>query len=132
MHPRIVLSTRKMVNLHDGPDGDYVMVGSGTVVEVNEIGNILGEVCNNRGTILIKGQMVNVAHYSEIRYNVYNLTMKLLEEWVLHGNKDIILIAKGNEKLYFDIKLKTKRGVMYYILLSVSLHLRKLPLSRYD
>ena len=55
MHPRIVLSTRKMVNLHDGPDGDYVMVGSGTVVEVNEIGNILGEVCNNHGIILIKG-----------------------------------------------------------------------------
>ena len=76
--------------------------------------------------------MVNVAHCPEIRCNVYNLTMKLLEEWVLHGNKDAILIAKGNEKLYFDIKLKTKRGVMYCILLSVSLHLRKLPLSRYD
>ena len=44
-----------MLNLHDGSDGDSVMVGSGAVVKVNKIGNILGEVCNNCGTILIKG-----------------------------------------------------------------------------
>ena len=102
-----------MVNLHDGQDGDSVMVGSGAVVKANKIGNILGEVCDNSCTVLQKGQMVNVAHCPEMRCNVYSLTMKLLKGWQLHGNKDSIWNTKGKAKLCFDIKLKTKRGVIY-------------------
>ena len=43
-----------MVNLHDGQHGDSVMIGSGSVVKASKIGNILGEVCDNRGTVLQK------------------------------------------------------------------------------
>ena len=43
-----------MVNLHDGQDDDSVIIGSEAVVKANKIGNILGEVFDNSGTVLIK------------------------------------------------------------------------------
>ena len=43
-----------IVNTYDGQDDDSIMIGSGLVVKANKIGNILGEVCDNRGMVLRK------------------------------------------------------------------------------
>ena len=95
-----------MMILNDGQDGDSIIVGSEAVVKVNKIGNIIGEVYDNSGTVLQKGQMVNVAHCLEMRCNMYSLTMKLLKESQLHDYKDAIWITKGKTKLCFDIKIE--------------------------
>ena len=92
-----------IMTLNDRQDSDSIMVGSGAVVKVNKIGNIIGEVYDNSGTVLQKEQMVNVAHCPEMRCNMYSLTMKLLEGWQLHGYKDAIWITRGKAKLCFNI-----------------------------
>ena len=86
-----------MMILNDGQDGDSIIVGSEAVVKVNKIGNIIGEVYDNSGTVLQKGQMVNVAHCLEMRCNMYSLTMKLLKGSQLHDYKDAIWITKGKK-----------------------------------
>eukprot|EP00957_Ditylum_brightwellii_P085629 6514035-Ditylum_brightwellii.AAC.2 len=77
------------------------------------ISNIHGTLCNKNGAKLHTCTMKNVKYCKENKYNLFSITKRQKDGWRLHGNKNQILITKGQHKVVFDIQIPTKEGLIF-------------------
>ena len=94
-----------IINCTKGNSGDAVMVGSGSVINANVVGDLPGTICDKHGTGLTDGIIQEIAHCPNMRCNVFSVTKLLLAGWKLGGNQDAIWLDKGNKNIMFNIKL---------------------------
>jgi len=91
------------------------MVGSGSVINANVVGDLPGTICDKHGTGLTDGIIQENAHCPNMLCNVFSVTKLLLAGWKLGGNQNAIWLDKGNKKIIVDIKLLTQRGMIFCI-----------------
>ena len=91
------------------------MVGSSNLMKANVVGNFPGTICNKCGGAIRKGIMQNVTHCPSMQCNIFSLTKMMLQGWDLGGNKESIWLKKGKDKILFDIKLITQKGIIFCI-----------------
>jgi hypothetical protein len=48
-------------------------------------------------------------------YNLFSLTARLEDGWKFHGDDEKIWIAKGHNKVVFDICIETKQGLVFAV-----------------
>ena len=94
-------------------DLDVAMMGNGEQVQAEKVGNISGTICDKNGTEIRNGVMQDVSYRPGMKCNVFSITKMQMNGWKLGGDENAIWLTKGTEKLMFDIKIKTKKGVIF-------------------
>ena len=77
------------------------------------VGDLPGVFCdkfgNEKENVLIKDMVYSPGS----EFNLFSLTKRLDDEWILGGNKKCIWISQGNKKIVFDIKIVTPKGAIF-------------------
>eukprot|EP00957_Ditylum_brightwellii_P180122 13720931-Ditylum_brightwellii.AAC.1 len=60
-------------------------------------------VCDRQGNGLYKASMKKVKYCKENCYNLFSLTKRMKNGWLLHGNNNAVWITKGGHTMRFDI-----------------------------
>ena len=108
-----------LVNVQKGKENDSVMVGSGNLTKASVFSNLLGTICNRHSEILRKGIMQDVTHCPSMQCNVFSLTKLMSGSWELGDDDLLIWLVKERREIALDIKLITKRGVIFVFILNV-------------
>ena len=59
--------------------------------------------------------MNNVKIVPNSKFNLFSLTKRQNDGWILGGNKDSIWLEKDGAKIKFDIRIETAEGVIFAI-----------------
>ena len=92
---------------------DVAMMGNGEKVQAEKVGNISGVICDKNGTEIKNGVIQDVSYRPGLKCNVFSITKMQMNGWKLEGDKNTIWLKKGKERIIFDIKIKTKKGVIF-------------------
>ena len=96
-----------------------VRVGNGSVEGASKIRDLVGTIFNKHGQEINKIKMKEVSvipenHVSSgIKFNMFSLTNRQKDGWVLHGNDKAIWLTKGKNKVVFDIVIHTHKGLVF-------------------
>jgi Reverse transcriptase (RNA-dependent DNA polymerase)/Zinc knuckle len=102
-----------LVNLRKVNDGDNITMGNGTQEKIEEIADVIGSV--KIGTSNISVRIHDVTIIKNGRFNLFSLSQMLSKGWEMTGSDDNITIKKGHQKISFNEKIYTKKGVLFGI-----------------
>jgi hypothetical protein len=57
--------------------------------------------------------MTHMAYVPTSTFNLFSLTRMMINNWILGGDENSILLEKGRNKIVFDIKITTSTGAIY-------------------
>ncbi len=105
-------STDGLVNLV--PNKSWIVFGNGQRLESTHIGELVGTVEQKDGE---KKQikMKNVKLVPDLYVNLFSLSAALKEGCDLEGSAEKLTIKKGNNKYFFDQKIKSRKGYIFGI-----------------
>jgi Arginine methyltransferase-interacting protein, contains RING Zn-finger len=101
-----------------GPD-DLITVGNGSSMKPEAVGKLKVTVCDKFGVKVNTAILQDVIYSKNARFNMFSITKCMKNGWKLHGDHESgLTIEKDDTKIScFDIKDKTKRGVLFCALL---------------
>ena len=106
-HSECVVSKRKTT------EADAISWGNGSSDDTATIGNMTGMICDKNGNQLHRAVMKDVRVTPTGKFNLFSLSKMMKEGWKMTGDTSAIVISKGNQKITFDIRIPTPRGVLY-------------------
>ena len=65
----------------------------------------------------MKATLNYVQYNPKSNFNLFSVGKAIKEGWKLSGNKEDLVLIKGNPKLVFDIKITIKNGVIFCVYL---------------
>jgi hypothetical protein len=89
-------------------------MGNGNSESASSIGKLTGTLCNKHGKKLTKSTMQMVTHLPTGKFNLFSITKMQKQGWLLHGNSTAIWLAKGANKITFDIIVPTPEGIAVF------------------
>ena len=92
---------------------DSVTMGNGNKEDAAEIGDLKGTWCNKHGEHQATVKLTDVTFLPTASYNLFSLTRMQKKGWILGGDDESIWLTKDNAKLEFDIKIPTKKGMLF-------------------
>jgi hypothetical protein len=81
----------------------------------NKIFELPGTVTDSSGNELREVQMKNVLHVPTAMFNLFSLTKQQKDGWTLHGDKQATWIMKGENKIVFNIRIRTSEGLVFAV-----------------
>ena len=81
-------------------------------VKATETGTVTGVWCNRYGAEQFPFN-IKINHCPEGRFNLLSISKFQQEGWLLHGDENRIWLTKGTTTLLFDIKISTRKSVLY-------------------
>jgi hypothetical protein len=81
-------------------------------VQATEYGRISGKWCDKHGKDLFPFT-IQMNHCPEGRFNLLSISKFQQEGWFLCGDEEKIWLTKGDQTLVFDIKISTRKSVLY-------------------
>jgi hypothetical protein len=81
-------------------------------IKGTESGTVTGVWCNRFGIEQFPFN-IKLNHCPEGRFNLLSISKFQQEGWLLHGDENRIWLTKGNCTLLFDIKISTRKSVLY-------------------
>jgi hypothetical protein len=94
-------------------EGDGVVVGNGQKSQTEQVIDLSGWKCDEEGNKEFKIQMKDVKVVPDNKFNLFSITKRLSSGWKLDGDEKSLWLSKGNNKVVFDLKIKTKEGYMF-------------------
>lgn len=94
-----------------------VRMGNDAVEQPKDVGQLAGMVCNKFGNQLNRVTIQDVTVISSAGYNLFSISKMLKQGWKLTGDEELLEITKGENKLVFDIRVQTPRGVLFALYL---------------
>ncbi len=92
---------------------DGLTMGNGSVEQASILGDIKGDMCDKHGNILQAGKLNEVTHCATGKFNLFSVTKLMKHGWTLGGDHNSIWLTKGDQRIVFDIKVDTPKGVIY-------------------
>jgi hypothetical protein len=105
--------TQGMTNIVKTKNGIGIENGNGSLSEVQGTGELRGTVCDKSGKKLGPVKMTDVRLTPENKYNLFSISKRLKEGWKMTGDKNGMVLTKGNEQVTFDIIIPTHDGVIF-------------------
>jgi len=93
--------------------GDGVTNGNGSTSDASMIADFTGVICDKNGVEKTRVKLQNVKVVPKNPFNLFSLTKRIEQGWTLKGNQDSIVLEKNGTEIKFDIKIRTKEGVIY-------------------
>ena len=87
-------------------------MGDKTTVSSALIGDVKGTIHDKYGNSLNRVTLTDIAHMNT-GFNLCSLTKLMSQGWKLNGDEDAIWVTKGEMTLKFDIKITTKKGMIF-------------------
>jgi hypothetical protein len=97
--------------------GDTVVMGNGQKSKASQVADLVGWKCDKSGNKEYKIQMTDVKIVPDNKFNLFSITKRLNSGWKLGGDDKSIWLSKGNNKVVFDLKIKTKEGCIFVMYL---------------
>ena len=72
---------------------------------------------NKFGKEQLKATLKDVQYNSKSNFNLFSIGKAIKEGWKLSGNQEGLVLVKDGAKLAFDIKIRTKNGVIFCVYL---------------
>jgi len=89
-----------------------ISLGDKSAVVLQQMGDIIGNVCNRYGDTIGKAKLTDVAVMKQ-GFNLFSCTKMQLQGWKLGGDGKSIWLKKGDKSFVFDIPISTKTGVVF-------------------
>ena len=86
---------------------------SGNNISGKVMGDVTGAFDNKNGYEVQKAPIEQMVHIPSARYNLFSITQRLEQGWILGDDKEEIWISKANQKVVFDINIKTPKGAFF-------------------
>jgi hypothetical protein len=90
-----------------------VTFGDGENNEANAVFHLPGLITDASGKELQSVKMCNVKHVKSAKFNLFSITKRQEDGWILHGNRDTIWLTKEDKTVVFNIKIKTSEGMVF-------------------
>ena len=74
-----------------------------------------GKFYDKFGTEMGKATIKDVVHTPNSRFNLFSVTKRMQDGWILGGDKESMWLTKGDQKINFDIKISTPKGALFCI-----------------
>jgi hypothetical protein len=65
------------------------------------------------GNEILHATLQNVKHVRSAKFNLFHLTKRQKDSWLLNGDSEKIWITKGGHKIVFDIRIETPEGLIF-------------------
>jgi hypothetical protein len=101
------------VNLCEGNGG--VIFGDGKNNEAETTFDLPGVITDQFRNEVISATLQNVKHVKSAKFNLFSITKRQKDGWLLSGNSEKIWIEKGEHKIVFDIRIETPEGLIFAI-----------------
>jgi hypothetical protein len=62
-----------------------------------------GVITDQSGNEILHATLQNVKHVRSVKFNLFSLTKRQKDSWLLNGDSEKIWITKGEHKIVFDI-----------------------------
>jgi hypothetical protein len=72
-----------------------------------------GTWCDQFGEVQIKAKLSDVRYNPKSNFNLFSLGKAIKEGWKMSGDKNGIILKKGDARLAFDIKIETQNGIIF-------------------
>jgi hypothetical protein len=93
---------------------DSITMGNGIAEKAALIGELTGTICDKNGVKLTAATMSDVVYLPTGQFNLFSLTkMTTNQGWILGGDDKGIWLTKGDQKLLFDIAIRTLKGMLF-------------------
>jgi hypothetical protein len=99
------------INLREGNSG--VIFGDGRNNEAETTFDLPGIVTDQYRNEVIQAMLRNVKHVKSARFNLFSITKRQKDSWLLSGNSKKIWTEKGEYKIVFDIQIETPEGLIF-------------------
>ena len=100
-------------NKRPAKTSDNIVDASGNNLTGRTVGDISGVFCDKYGNEQNNVVIQDVVHSPGSEFNLFSLTKRLDDGYILGGDKNSIWIKKGSHKIVFDIKIKTPKGAIF-------------------
>ena len=102
-----------MINMRQAKAGENVVMGNGTAARAQTVGAVLGTICNKNGKELNKLTLSEVTYASNSKFNLFSISAMIKKGWKLNGDNKKLELTKDKQKLVFDIKINTPKGILF-------------------
>ena len=92
---------------------DRITDASGNDLSGKTVGDVSGSFCDKYGNEKCDVIIKEMVYSPSAEFNLFSLTKRLDQGWILGGNKNSIWISKGEKKIEFDIKIETPKGAIF-------------------
>ena len=92
---------------------DHIVDASGNDLIGKTAGDVSGVFCDKYGTERNKVIIEEMVYSPDSEFNVFSLTIRLDAGYELGDDKNAIWISKGDQKIGFDIKIKTLNEAIF-------------------
>jgi hypothetical protein len=99
------------VNIRKG-NGE-VIFSNGQNNDADEIFDLPGMITDKSGNEILHATLQNVKHVRSAIFNLFSLTKRQKDSWLLNGDSEKIWIMKGGQKIVFDIHIETPEGLIF-------------------
>ena len=100
-------------NVRQANEADNIVDASGNDLSGKLVGDLSGNFCNKHGKEVGQATIKDMVYTPRAGYNLFSLTKRLDDGWILGGDKNSLWISKGENKVVFDIKIKTPKGAIF-------------------
>ena len=102
-----------MINVRKAKNGENVVMGNGTAAMAQTVGDLLGTICNKDGKDMNKLRLSEVTYAKNSKFNLFSLSAMIKKGWKLVGDNNKLELVNNNQKITFDIKIHTPKGLLF-------------------
>jgi hypothetical protein len=93
---------------------DSITMGNGIAKKAALIGELTGTICDKNGDEVTTTTMSDVVYLPTGQFNLFSLTKMTTNQGLILGGVDKgIWLTKGDQKLLFDIAIRTPKGMLF-------------------
>jgi hypothetical protein len=105
-----------LIDVKQASDQDQVTVGNGEQMKSTAVGDLPVVICDRFGREVEAAVIKDVSVIPNASFNMFSVSKAVKDGWLLTGDADQgLVLTKGTTRVCFDIKIHTKRGVLYCV-----------------
>ena len=100
-------------NVRKATGADSITMGNGNQEKAAEVADIVGNMCDKYGNEIGVAKLSDVTILPTGKYNLFSVTQMMKRGWNLKGDKEALVLEKGEQQIVFDICIPTPKGMLF-------------------
>ena len=108
-----MFSSVSATNMRAGDTADAMQGSHGDAVQPSGLMDVPGVWCDKFGNEYQPATIKDVLHAPNQNFNMFSISKALMSGWMLSGDREGIVLTKGDATIRFDIMIDTRRGALF-------------------